>query len=66
MAYTCSAIMFYWGVDKVYPQLKTHNLFMAGDYRGSFDRIFEPNSLPDEPNFYVHAPGRTDPSAATH
>jgi phytoene desaturase len=62
--YTCSCIMFYWGVDKVYPQLVTHNLFMAGDYRGSFDRIFNENGLPDEPNFYVHAPTRTDPSAA--
>ena len=62
--YTCSAIMFYWGVDKGYPQLKTHNLFMAGDYRGSFDRIFKENSLPKEPNFYAHAPARIDPSAA--
>jgi phytoene desaturase len=64
LKYTCSAIMFYWGVDKVYPQLETHNLFVAGDYRGSFDRVFKDKSLPDEPNFYVHAPTRVDPSAA--
>ena len=62
--YTCSAIMFYWGVDKVYPQLEIHNLFVAGDYRASFDRVFKDYSLPDEPNFYVHAPTRVDPSAA--
>src|SRR5690349_20413443 len=24
LKYTCSAIMFYWGVDRVYPQLGTH------------------------------------------
>ena len=64
MKYTCSALMFYWGVDKVYPQLKHHNIFMAGDYRSSFDSIFSDYSLPDEPSFYVHAPARTDPSAA--
>ncbi|HET7089415.1 MAG TPA: phytoene desaturase family protein [Anaerolineae bacterium] len=64
MKYTCSAIMFYWGVDKVYPQLGHHNVFLAGDYRASFDRIFNDDTLPDEPSFYVHAPARTDPSAA--
>jgi phytoene desaturase len=64
LQYTCSAIMFYWGVDTVYPQLGTHNVFLAGDYRASFDRIFRDHLLPEEPSFYVHAPARTDPSAA--
>lgn len=62
--YTCSTIMFYWGVDKVYPQLGTHNIFLSGDYRASFDRIFKDKTLPNEPSFYVHAPARTDPGAA--
>jgi phytoene desaturase len=62
--YTCSAIMFYWGVDKVYPQLQHHNVFLADEYRASFDRIFRDFTLPDEPSFYVHAPARTDPDAA--
>ena len=62
--YTCSAIMFYWGVDRVYPQLLHHNVFLAGDYKASFDRIFEDYALPDDPSFYVHAPARTDPAAA--
>jgi phytoene desaturase len=56
--------MFYWGVDRVYPQLDTHNVFLAGDYRASFDRIFQDKSLPDQPSFYVHAPARVDPAAA--
>ena len=64
LEYTCSVIMFYWGVDKVYPQFGPHNLFTTGDYRSSFDRIFKDNSLPDNPSFYVHAPARIDPSAA--
>jgi phytoene desaturase len=64
LKYTCSAIMFYWGVDKEYPQLDVHNVFMAGDFRASCDRVFKDHSLPSEPNFYVHAPARVDPSAA--
>ncbi|HEY4691414.1 MAG TPA: phytoene desaturase family protein [Anaerolineae bacterium] len=64
LKYTCSAIVFYWGVDKVYPQLGHHNVFLSGDYRASFERIFKDKSLPDDPSFYVHAPARTDPAAA--
>jgi phytoene desaturase len=62
--YTCSSITFYWGVNKPYPQLGMHNVFLAGDYRASFDRIFNDFTLPDEPSFYVHAPSRIDPAAA--
>lgn len=64
MKFTCSTLMFYWGVSKVYPQLGPHNVFLAGDYRASFDRIFDDHTLPDEPSFYVHAPARIDPAAA--
>jgi phytoene desaturase len=63
MKYTSSAIMFYWGVDRVYPQLDTHNVFLSGDYQGSFERIFSDHTLPSQPSFYVHAPARVDPAA---
>jgi phytoene desaturase len=62
--YTCSTIMFYWGVDKVYPQIAHHNVFLGGDYKASFDRIFNDHTLPEQPSFYIHAPARTDPTAA--
>jgi phytoene desaturase len=55
---------FYWGVDRRFPQLGPHNLFLAGDYRESFDRILRDHTLPDEPSFYLHAPARVDPSLA--
>jgi phytoene desaturase len=62
--YTCSTIMFYWGVDKEYPQIGHHNVFLGGDYKASFDQIFKDHTLPDVPSFYVHAPARTDKAAA--
>ncbi len=62
--YTCSTIMFYWGVDKEYPQIAHHNVFLGGDYKASFDQIFNDHTLPETPSFYVHAPARTDPAAA--
>lgn len=62
--YTCSTIMFYWGVDKEYLQIGHHNVFLGGDYKASFDQIFNDHTLPEVPSFYVHAPARTDKAAA--
>jgi phytoene desaturase len=62
--FTCSTITFYWATNKVFPQLGPHNVFLDGDYRLSFERIFKNHSLPDEPAFYIHAPARIDPQAA--
>jgi phytoene desaturase len=62
--YGCSALVFYWGLDRQYPQLGPHNLFFSGDYRKGFEDIFKGNTMPDQPNFYIHAPARMDPSAA--
>ncbi len=61
--YTCSTIMFYWGVDKEYPQIAHHNVFLGGDYKASFEKIFNDHTLPEIPSFYVHAPKRTDQAA---
>ncbi len=62
--YTCSTIMFYWAVDKKYPEIGMHNVFLAGNYKASFDQIFNEHDLPEDPSFYIHAPGRVDPAAA--
>lgn len=62
--YGCSTLMFYWGVDKQYPQLGPHNLFFAENHRQSFAPIFEDCAIPEDPHFYVYAPTRVDPSLA--
>jgi phytoene desaturase len=64
MNYSCSAICYHWGLDKVYPVLKHHNVFLSDDFREGLDRIFIDKTLGDKPSFYVHAPVRIDPSAA--
>jgi phytoene desaturase len=64
LKYTCSTMMFYWGVDKIYPEIDHHNVFLSSDYKASFDSIFHEHRLPDDISFYVHAPARTDPAAA--
>lgn len=59
-----SAISFYWGTDRPYPQLAPHTLFLTDRYRDNFERIDRNEPLPDEPSVYVHAPARLDPHAA--
>ena len=62
--YSCSAIVFHWGVGKVYPQLSQHTVFVSGNHRESCRVIFKENGFSDEPSIYVHSPVRSDRSAA--
>jgi len=62
--YGCSALVMLWGLDKEYPQIGPHNLFIADDFRESFDALFDGRTIADEPSFYIHAPARVDPSMA--
>lgn len=39
-------------------------MLVSGDYHKSWSRARQPSELCQQPNFYVHAPCRTDPSAA--
>lgn len=62
--FSCSTISFFWGLDKRYPSLTPHTLFLADDYRGNFDSIIDELTIPKDPSLYIHAPTRLDPSLA--
>ncbi len=64
LKYSCSAISFHWGVDKVYPQLGHHNVFLSDQFKEGLDKIFLEKNVSDCPSFYLHSPVRSDPSAA--
>ncbi|KAJ3235459.1 hypothetical protein HDU78_005210 [Chytriomyces hyalinus] len=63
---SCSTISFYWGLDRKLPEdaFHGHNIFLAQDYKPSFDAIFKDHSLPESPSFYVQIPTRVDAAAA--
>ncbi|KAF2839058.1 Phytoene dehydrogenase-like protein [Patellaria atrata CBS 101060] len=61
---SCSSISFYWGLDRTVPVLSAHNIFLADEYRESFDSIFKHHLIPEQPSFYVNVPSRVDRSAA--
>jgi phytoene desaturase len=62
--FSCSVISFFWGVDKTYPVLGPHTLFLADNYKENFDDITQHMTLPANPSLYIHAPTRLDPSLA--
>lgn len=61
---TSSSISFYWGMRCQIPELDIHNVFLAKDYKASFDNVFHRQILSDDPFFYVNVPSRIDSSAA--
>jgi phytoene desaturase len=61
---SCSVISFFWGVDRPYPALGPHTLFLAENYRANFDDINRDLIIPANPSVYVHAPARLDPAMA--
>ncbi len=62
--YGCSALLFLWGLDTVFPRLGAHNLFFAPNIEEGFGPLFDERGLPEDPHFYVHAPTRVDASMA--
>jgi phytoene desaturase len=61
--FSCSVISFFWGLDRTYPALGPHTLFLADDYRQNFDDLRN-RVFPGNPSLYLHAPARLDPSTA--
>jgi phytoene desaturase len=64
MNFSCSAICFHWGLDKVYPQLGHHSVFLSDGFKSGLDKIFIDKTVSENPSFYVHAPVRSDLGAA--
>jgi phytoene desaturase len=63
MKYSCSTLMFYFGMKKKF-DLDHHNIFFGNDYRLNVDEIFNGKGLPSDPAFYLQNPSILDPSLA--
>lgn len=62
--YSCSVLLFYWGMKKKIPNLEHHNLFFAKDLRLNLENIFTGGIVSDDFSLYIHVPTVTDPSLA--
>ncbi|PQJ30646.1 phytoene dehydrogenase [Nonlabens arenilitoris] len=49
-----SALIFYWGIDREFPELDLHNILFSNDYPTEFDHIFNKKSLSNDPTIYIN------------
>ena len=49
-----SALIFYWGIRKEFPELDLHNIFFSDNYPAEFEAIFDSKTLYHDPTVYVN------------
>jgi phytoene desaturase len=49
-----SALVFYWGMKKEFPELSLHNVFFSADYKQEFRHIFSSRDFSPDPTVYVN------------
>lgn len=59
-----SALIFYWGIKKTFPELHVHNIFFSQDYKAEFDAIFNQKTISPDPTIYINITSKADVSDA--
>jgi phytoene desaturase len=59
-----SALVFYWGVRGVFPELDLHNILFSKNYQAEFDSIFEQKTIGDDPTIYINITSKEEKSDA--
>jgi phytoene desaturase len=59
-----SALIFYWGVAREFPELELHNIFFSADYQREFAAIFQQKTVADDVTVYVNITSKKTPADA--
>ena len=59
-----SAVIFYWGINKIFPQLQLHNIFFSSDYKKEFDNIFIHKKNFGDPTVYINITSKMEKTMA--
>lgn len=59
-----SAVIFYWGIRKQFPELDLHNILFSNDYQQEFAHIFELKTLFTDPTVYINISSKEAPGDA--
>lgn len=49
-----SALIFYWGINKAFPELDLHNILFSANYKKEFQKLFDEKTLHDDPTVYIN------------
>ena len=59
-----SAVIFYWGINRIFDQLDLHNIFFSQDYKSEFEAIFNQKKPSDDFTVYVNITSKDVPTDA--
>lgn len=59
-----SALIYYWGMEKSFPDLHLHNIFFSTDYRQEFAHLFQGRTVGPDPTVYVNITSKYTPADA--
>ena len=59
-----SALIFYWGVNKVFKSLELHNIFFSKNYKKEFQSIFKEMNFCEDPTIYLSITSKDNKSDA--
>ncbi len=59
-----SALIFYWGINREFPELDLHNIFFATDYKREFELLFEGKTIAEDMTVYVHISSKDEKTDA--
>ena len=59
-----SAVIFYWGIKKSFPQLDLHNILFSDNYPEEFKAIFKTKTLYEDPTVYINITAKDEANDA--
>lgn len=59
-----SAIIFYWGIRKQFPELDLHNILFSSDYEREFDLLFNKQLISSDPTVYINISSKEESADA--
>lgn len=59
-----SAMVFYWGIKKEFPQLHLHNILFGDHYKEEFNDLFNNGTIHHDPTVYIHVSSKLNPEDA--
>ena len=59
-----SALIFYWGINKEFPNLELHNILFSENYKDEFESIFHKLTIHKDPTVYINIASKHNKSDA--
>lgn len=61
---SCSGMIFYWGMNREFPDLHLHNIFFSKNYAAEFQSLFLQHRLYNDPTVYVNITSKMEKGLA--